>query len=106
MDNKQKQVLALLESLEDASFKQKRKIAAQFGVELPTPEIREQVAESYLKLNHIPRKAEEGTEGKDYVVIPSLTIGNDQTKPIWVRLEAAQDVGERLIALANEAKGQ
>ena len=107
MDTKEKQVLALLDTLEDLTYKQKKAIAAKCNVVLDPPKVKEQVADGYLKLNHVPRKAEEGTVGKDYAVIPSLHLGTeDPTRPLWVRLEAARDVGERLIALADEAEKQ
>lgn len=105
MDKKQEQVLALLETLEDATYTEKRKIAKGFGVTVSPPEVGEQLTEASVRLNHVPRNAEEGTEGRDYAIIPALHLGDGTaTRPLWCRLEVAREVGEALVRLADSAE--
>lgn len=104
MDKRKEQVLALLGTLEGATFKERSKIAKEFGVELPLPEVSEQLSAAYVKSNHVPEGAKEGTIGKDYAIIPSLKLADGSTtRALWVRLDIARAVGERLVALANNA---
>lgn len=87
----------------EGTFKDKQKVAKSLGVELSPPTLQKQLTGSRIERNHSNSK-KSNAAGKDYAVIPSLYLSDkSSTREVWCRIEAAREVGEALIRLANEA---